>query len=152
PPAFADPRTAIPLYRSYSCNAKDHLYTTNADEHANAVANLGYTNEGVVCYVFSSQQPNTIPLYRLLHPVAVDHFYTTSSRERKDSILLREQDDEDIVGYVYQTADCGGLALWRLYNSTMADHLYTVSVSERDHATNHLGYTLEGNEGFVLPF
>jgi len=38
------------LYRLVS--AYDHFYTTDEAEKNNTVANLGYTDEGVECYIF----------------------------------------------------------------------------------------------------
>jgi hypothetical protein len=39
----------IPLYRLR--NAVEHLYTTSAAERDNAIAQYGYTDEGIACYV-----------------------------------------------------------------------------------------------------
>ena len=40
----------IPLYRYYSAQAMDHLYTTNAQEVEHN-GQYGYKSEGIVCYV-----------------------------------------------------------------------------------------------------
>ncbi|KAG1806174.1 uncharacterized protein BJ212DRAFT_784925 [Suillus subaureus] len=42
---------SVALYRLYSSSGTDHFYTTSASEASNAVAKLGYTEEGIVCYV-----------------------------------------------------------------------------------------------------
>ncbi|KAF8989161.1 hypothetical protein BDQ17DRAFT_1393326 [Cyathus striatus] len=126
PPACADPRTVTPLYRAYNYRVTDHFYTANGTEFTNAVEKLGYTNEGIAGWVFPYEQRGTVPLYRLYSSNASDHFYTTAS--------------------------CGGLALWRLFSANASDHFYTMSVVERDRATVSLGYTFEGNAGFILPF
>ena len=44
-----------PLLRAYNSTSGDHFYTTSAAERDNAVAKLGYVNEGVACHVFPSQ-------------------------------------------------------------------------------------------------
>jgi hypothetical protein len=54
------PSLAVPV------GVGDHFYTTSAAERDNAIANFGYSSEGVACYVFDSQAPGTTPLYRLL--------------------------------------------------------------------------------------
>jgi hypothetical protein len=38
--------------RAYSSASGDHFYTTSAAERDNAVAKLGYLNEGVACHVY----------------------------------------------------------------------------------------------------
>jgi hypothetical protein len=43
-----------------------HFYTTSDRERDNAVAQLGFTNEGEACFVFPSSPSGVVPLYRLL--------------------------------------------------------------------------------------
>ena len=45
---------AQPLYRVWHAGNDAHFYTTSAPERDNAVANLGYADEGVAGYVWSS--------------------------------------------------------------------------------------------------
>lgn len=45
---------AVPLFRSYNPNSRDHFYTVDASEHANATSANGYTDEGIVGYVWTS--------------------------------------------------------------------------------------------------
>ena len=45
---------AVPLYRLYKPEASNHFYTTRAAERDNAVASLGYLDEGIVGYVWKS--------------------------------------------------------------------------------------------------
>ncbi|MBL0258211.1 MAG: hypothetical protein IPQ03_12095 [Bacteroidetes bacterium] len=35
----------------------------------------GYTSEGIACYVYRTQEPDTVPLYRWYHAGNGDHFY-----------------------------------------------------------------------------
>ena len=44
--------TTAPLLRAFSPGSGDHFYTTSVAERDNAVANLGYRNEGVACHVY----------------------------------------------------------------------------------------------------
>ena len=46
--------TTVPLLRAFSPASVDHFYTTDVAERDNAVANVGYLNEGVACKVFSA--------------------------------------------------------------------------------------------------
>ena len=47
--------TTVPLLRAFSPGSVDHFYTTDVAERDNAVAKVGYVNEGVACHVFPSQ-------------------------------------------------------------------------------------------------
>jgi CspA family cold shock protein len=46
--------TTVPLLRAFSPASVDHFYTTDVAERDNAVANVGYRNEGVACHVLPS--------------------------------------------------------------------------------------------------
>jgi hypothetical protein len=56
----------VPLYRLYSASTGDHFYTTSAAERANAIANVGYSDEGTACWVHPNAVANTVPLFRLV--------------------------------------------------------------------------------------
>jgi hypothetical protein len=45
---------AAPWYRAYQATIYDHFYTMSAPERDNAVANLGYSNEGIAAYILVS--------------------------------------------------------------------------------------------------
>jgi CspA family cold shock protein len=47
--------TTAPLLRAFSPGSGDHFYTTSVAERDNAVAKVGYVDEGVACQVFPSQ-------------------------------------------------------------------------------------------------
>ena len=42
---------SIPLYGLFNSNITDHFYTTNETEREDAIANLGYADQGIACYV-----------------------------------------------------------------------------------------------------
>jgi hypothetical protein len=46
---------SIPLYRLYHRSGVNHFYTTNAAEKQNALASLGYADEGIAGYVYPAQ-------------------------------------------------------------------------------------------------
>jgi hypothetical protein len=54
PPSGSDCRGAAPWYRAYNPTITDHFYTMSAPEMDNAVANLGYSREGIAAYLLLS--------------------------------------------------------------------------------------------------
>ena len=81
--------TTAPLLRAFSPGSGDHFYTTDVAERDNAVANVGYVNEGVACQVFPAAGAGTTPLLRAFNPTSGDHFYTTSVAERDNAVAKR---------------------------------------------------------------
>ncbi|MEN9303790.1 MAG: hypothetical protein RL264_2219 [Bacteroidota bacterium] len=128
-------------------NGTEHFYTVSLSERDNAIANLGYQNEGVACNVYRINIAGTNPFYRLWN--GTDHFYTTSESERDNAIANCGYQSEGIACYVYLSQIVGTIPLFRLWNGT--DHFYTTSSSERDNATTNLGYQSEGIACYVLP-
>jgi hypothetical protein len=54
---FISPEEACgstPLYRVFSSAANNHFYTTSVAERDNAVANLGYVDQGLAGYVWTA--------------------------------------------------------------------------------------------------
>jgi hypothetical protein len=64
----------------------DHFYTSSAVERDSAIANFGYTSEGIACFVFHFQAPGIVPLHRHANFTTGDRFYTTSTVERDQAI------------------------------------------------------------------
>jgi hypothetical protein len=62
-----------PLFRLYDTIQGDHLYTTSSAERDQAVATLGYTDEGIAAYVSATPQNGLVPLYRLWNASAGHH-------------------------------------------------------------------------------
>ena len=121
----------------------DHFYTTSAAGRDNAIADYGYVNEGIACYVLPDGDPAGTPLYRLWSPKIGDHFYTTSAVERDNAIADYGYVNEGIVCYVLPDGDPAGTPLYRLWNPMIGDHLYTTSAAERDNAIADYGYAYE---------
>ena len=117
--------------------AYDHFYTTSASERDNAVANLGYQDEGTACYTFDSQRAGTTPLYRLFKDT---HFYTLSADER-DSAIAAGWQFEETAGYVYG-APTGTVPLYRLVKE---GHFDTTDLAERDNAITIDGFHSEAS-------
>lgn len=90
-------------FRMYSKSATDHFYTTKRQEKDNAVRNLGYSDEGVVGYVYPVNRYGAIPLYRAYSPGARDHFYTASKEECDNAVQRLGYVNEGISAYVIPT-------------------------------------------------
>lgn len=72
----------IPVYRLYSKNSGEHLYTTSTYE-VSQLRNYGWVNEGIVFYdatVIPWNQETTVE--RLYNPNSGQHFYTSNWDER----------------------------------------------------------------------
>ena len=139
---------AVPFLRAYQPNVFDHFYTTDANEMANAVNKLGYNQEGIAAYVFTTQAPNTIPLYRMYNAAAFDHFYTTSYPEVQSAGANSGYTYEGIAAYVYGSAISGSVPFYRMYSPKVTDHFYTTSAAEVSSASAN--YNSEGIACYVL--
>ena len=89
----------LPLFRYYNPKTKDHFFTTDQWEGGEAIKWLGYTTEGVCCYVAPSQLPGTAPLYRF----RVDslHQYQLAATQPASNGAIAE----GIAGYVWTVVD-----------------------------------------------
>ncbi|KIM36035.1 hypothetical protein M413DRAFT_428128, partial [Hebeloma cylindrosporum] len=96
-PACADPHKAVPLYRAYSQDARDHFYTTDKAEMDRATSSLGYTAEGITGYIFPTQQAQTVPLYRSYQPTVLDHFYTVDKAESDNAVTTLGEVFNDVL-------------------------------------------------------
>jgi len=91
----------VPLLRAFSPGSADHFYTTDVAERDNAVAKVGYLNEGVACQVFSAAGTGTTPLLRAFSPATGDHFYTTSVAERDNAVAKLGYVNEGVACHVF---------------------------------------------------
>lgn len=117
----------------------------------NAIANLGYTDEGITGYIFSNQQLATVPLYRLYSGTGTDHFYTTSASERDNAVANLAYTFEGVAGYIYPDTTCGLLPLYRSYSEQGIDHFYTMNLPEANTAVGN-GWAKEGITGYMFPY
>jgi uncharacterized protein DUF5648/thioredoxin family protein len=141
--------TTVPLLRAFSPGSGDHFYTTDVAERDNAVAKVGYVNEGVTCQVLPAAGTGTTPLLRAFNPTNGDHFYTTSAAER-DNAVANGYRNEGVTCHVFAAAGTGTTPLLRAFNPTNGDHFYTTSAAERDNAVAN-GYRNEGIACHVFP-
>jgi hypothetical protein len=147
------PPGAIALYRLLNRTTGDHFYTASAAERDAAVANAGYSGEGLACYVYgdAASAPGTIPLYRLLNRTTGDHFYTASAAERDAAVAQHGYTDEGTACAVFAAQAAGTVPLYRLANARTGDHFYTALAAEREAAVTQLGYGSEGIACYVVP-
>ncbi len=123
----------LPVYRKFARG--NHFYTTTPQEGEVH----GYVNEGILGFVYVTQQSGTVPVYRKFG--GGDHFYTTNLQEGKD----QGYQDEGILGYVYPKQVDKTIPVYRKYNGK--DHFYTTNLQEG----KDQGYQDEGILGYVYP-
>ena len=89
----------IPVYRLYSKNSGQHLYTTSTYE-VSQLRNYGWVNEGIVFYsatVFPWNQVTAVE--RLYNPNSGQHFYTANWEERDFLIKLGWHDEGEAFSF-----------------------------------------------------
>jgi hypothetical protein len=69
----------VPLYRLF--NGSVHMFTIDPAERANIIATLGYHDEGISGYVFSTEVAGSQPVYRYRGTTSTGHFFTTNYNE-----------------------------------------------------------------------
>ena len=139
----ATPSTYTALYRWYNSGNGDHFYTT--DPNGELAPSSGYTYEGIVGYIATSQISGTAALYRWYNSGNGDHFYTTDPNG--ELAPSSGYTYEGIVGYIATSQISGTAALYRWYNSGNGDHFYTTDPSGELAPSG--GYTSEGITGYV---
>ncbi|MFW0837678.1 MAG: T9SS type A sorting domain-containing protein [Candidatus Komeilibacteria bacterium] len=95
----------IPIYRLW--HSYDHFYTTSVVERDACVSN-GYTDEGIVGYLATTNSGNLFGWHRYYHSDWDDHAYPVSQNDR-DVLFAAGYIDEGIHGYVWmESGDTGG--------------------------------------------
>ena len=134
----------IPIFRMYSPSNKDHFYTTSYNEYSTIAVNFGYTQEGILGYIYSSPLAGTIPIYRMWSPSNKDHFYTTSYNEYSTTAVNYGYKQEGILGY----AQAGTIPMYRMWSPGDTDHFYTTNYNEYTTTAVNYGYKQEGILGY----
>jgi hypothetical protein len=143
---------STPMYKLYNTSTGDYFYTTSAGERDNAIANFGYSDGGVACYVFSSNVLGTSPLYRLYNPTTRDHFYTISASERDNATSLGYA-TEGTACYVFASDPQASLAQllptfkWSRDNGTVLARV--TAIDETNSVLTVSGTGKDGNLGFA---
>jgi hypothetical protein len=138
-------QTAISLTALYRWSNRwngDHFYTTNPS--GESAPYTGYTFEGIIGYIATSQQPGTTALYRWSSRRNGDHFYTTDpSGERAPYMGYTF---EGIIGYIATSQQPGATALYRWFNHR-GYHFYITNPRE---IAPYIGYyAFEGITGYI---
>jgi hypothetical protein len=87
---------AVPLYRLVDANG-GHFYTTSTKEKNSVMTNLGFTLEGNIGYVFSTEVTGSVPLYRYYNSGVNMHFYTIHPENES----LSGWTAEGVIGYAF---------------------------------------------------
>ena len=145
----------VPLYRLYTNNqangTRDHFYTANPVEKAEAISQKGYKDEGIECFVSDRNFLGGVPLYRLYWGEKNSHCFTTSEGE-KDSRVLQGYVYEGIACFIYGNLGDALVPVHRLRQSLDTYHLFvTTEKGEYQNAINNLGYIEDAIIGYVAP-
>ncbi len=141
---------AIPVFRMYSPYVTDHFYTTNYDEYSSGAVKVGYSQEGILGYLYPTNVPGTIPIYRMYSPYVKDHFYTTNYDEYSSGAVKVGYSQEGLLGYLYITNEPGTTPAYRMYSPQVTDHFYTTNYDEYTTGAVKVGYSQEGTLGYLL--
>ncbi|HUP30949.1 MAG TPA: right-handed parallel beta-helix repeat-containing protein, partial [Usitatibacter sp.] len=73
---------AVPYYRLYDANSRQHHWTSDANEYYTLDRFPGWTGEGIDGYILPTAVAGAVKLYRLVYPyVAGLHHWTTDANE-----------------------------------------------------------------------
>jgi hypothetical protein len=136
--------TAVPLHRYWNPAVGDHFYTTNLGELG--TGRLGYTYEGIQCYVLPKESPGSVPLHRYWNPKNADHFYTTNFKELGNGRFGYNY--EGIQCHVYPSPQPDRVPLYRYWKAKIGDHFYTTNFAEL--GNGRFGYKSQGIQGYVF--
>lgn len=96
----------VPIYRL--SNGSHQFYTSDWNEkHAVETSNIGFSYDGVTCYIKTHQEPGTCPFYRMSIGNN-NHFYTTSWNEVAQvwNMAGSGANYEGIIGYLAYDGAC----------------------------------------------
>ncbi len=137
----------VPFYRLYKYDSgnstRDHFYTTNKSERDTAKSTMGYTDEGIECYISDRNFQGGIPIYRLYKSDVNSHYFTTSETGKNQKITEGYvlEGDTGIIGYVYENPAQGLVPIHRLkQTSDTPDHYFLCTSSIEYQAVIGSGY------------
>lgn len=115
----------IAVYRLYSPNSGEHLFTIDFDESEDLI-NAGWTFEKTAWKTPTSG----VPVYRFYNPNSGEHHYTSRSHEVED--LVKAGWTKEMVAW-YSPAH-STTPVYRLYNpnKNAFNHHFTISSEEKD--------------------
>jgi len=110
-----------------------HFYTSNKAEKAKVNLYPLYVYEGIIGYVYVTNEDGRVPLYRLYNSTTKRHIYTTDETE-KTNLEASGWQDEEPQGYVYTSPPSSGenvVPLYHFYHTVSMDNFYTTSDGEK---------------------
>lgn len=110
----------VPLYRLYRGSPEDHFLSADWNEVVSATSS-GYTNEGVIGYVYTWQPSDHVPLYRLHRS---GHHLSTKDENERASAMNDGWTLEGVTGYVLVNPSGGAHAINRWHNVRYGDHVH----------------------------
>lgn len=127
-----------PVYRITRNNSR--LYTTSSIERSSAIANYGFSDEGVVSLNDLGPNDGNLPLYRVRSPSG-SYVYTTNRVERDIAVINYQHYSEGIAFYSLLWSNA---PVYRATNYANLMRIYTPSSTEYNNASASYGYKLEG--------
>ncbi|WP_043428931.1 metallophosphoesterase [Cystobacter fuscus] len=143
---------SAPVYHRIRTSSGDSLYTTNANEAANAATTYGYTDDrGVAFRAASATGTGLSPVYRIYSPSRGEHFWTIDATEKQDLVSTGGfTTDEGIGFYASKTADACLVPVYRFSNTTLKKHRFATTQAERD-SLRAAGWADEGIKLYAAP-
>jgi Repeat of unknown function (DUF5648) len=92
-------RATSPLFRLYSPSLQRHLYTTDENEY-NVLSTLGWSKEGIVGNLSSTNNVFSQAFYRLYNPTIQRHLWTTDSNEVTYLTTVAGWNSDGVIGYL----------------------------------------------------
>ncbi|NMC58115.1 MAG: hypothetical protein GYA51_01775, partial [Candidatus Methanofastidiosa archaeon] len=72
----------------------------NYEEYNSGAIRCGYAKEGLLGYIYNTNEAGTVPLYRLWNPQIMDHLYTTNYYEYNAGAASYGYSKEGVTGYI----------------------------------------------------
>jgi hypothetical protein len=111
------------IYRFWSSELGDHLYTTDINEKP-----VGYISEGITGYVYIEQIPGTLQINRSTKTQIGSHYYTTSAEDP----AIYGYAAENAIGFAFPEQVEGSLPWHRLHKGdAISDFIHTTDLEEK---------------------
>jgi ELWxxDGT repeat protein len=147
------PLDTLRVFRLYSNQTLEHLYTTDAYEDS-ILPQFGWTREGRAYTLLSSealyQGATPAAFHRLYNPGSQQHLWTSDSNEASFLGASPHWSYEGVIGYILRSSITGSVPLYRMALANPSLHLWTTDANEYQ-VLQTRGWIPEGIIGYVLP-
>jgi ELWxxDGT repeat protein len=147
------PLDTLRVFRLYSNQTLEHLYTTDAYEDS-ILPQFGWTREGRAYTLLASeasyQGATPVAFHRLYNPGSQQHLWTSDSNEASFLAASPHWSYEGVIGYILRSSITGSLPLYRMALANPSLHLWTTDANEYQ-VLQARGWIPEGIIGYVLP-